>query len=134
MDSPSFTPSLLATNGTGGGIKTTTISPKAANAAPFMPKGPTSGGTEERCLRYDADLRLVGTATPPAHNDSALAEWAAPEAQEFLPHIYEPLQLVSSPIISSTYNLRGAPSATPTPTGNCLKRFSRLTYAFACLG
>lgn len=42
VDSPSFTPSLLAANGTSTTKKTTTISPKAANAAPFLPKSVAS--------------------------------------------------------------------------------------------
>lgn len=41
VDSPSFTPSLLSTNDTSS-KKTTTISPKAASAAPFLPKSVTS--------------------------------------------------------------------------------------------
>jgi len=39
VDSPSFTPSFLSPNGASTGAKKSAgISPKAANAAPFMPK------------------------------------------------------------------------------------------------
>lgn len=46
VDSPSFTPSFLSTTDTatlnGNGKKSTGISPKAANAAPFLPKSATA--------------------------------------------------------------------------------------------
>lgn len=42
VDSPSFTPSHLAANGSSAPKKTTSISPKAASAAPFQPKSLTS--------------------------------------------------------------------------------------------
>lgn len=45
VDSPSFTPSLLSANGSTATTptkKTATISPKAANAAPFQPRGVSS--------------------------------------------------------------------------------------------
>ena len=38
VDSPSFTPTLLSVNGTNSGKKPAAISPKAANAAVFLPK------------------------------------------------------------------------------------------------
>lgn len=38
VESPSFTPSSLSVNGSSTPKKTTTISPKAASAAPFQPK------------------------------------------------------------------------------------------------
>jgi PAB-dependent poly(A)-specific ribonuclease subunit 3 len=42
VDSPSFTPSLLSGNGVAGPKKSTAISPKAASAAPFQPRGASS--------------------------------------------------------------------------------------------
>ena len=38
VDSPSFTPTLLSANGTNSAKKPAAISPKAANAAVFLPK------------------------------------------------------------------------------------------------
>lgn len=38
VESPSFTPSVLAQNGSTTPKKSTAISPKAASAAPFLPK------------------------------------------------------------------------------------------------
>lgn len=70
VDSPSFTPSFLSAtenlsvNASANGKKATGISPKAANAAPFLPKSAAS-------LRVDA-------STP---------EWTM-DAQEFIPQSY----------------------------------------------
>ncbi|KAL8705577.1 MAG: hypothetical protein Q9201_001318 [Fulgogasparrea decipioides] len=47
VDSPSFTPSSLAVNGTQAKPKSTGISPKFASAAPFKPKGITSRPGED---------------------------------------------------------------------------------------
>ena len=43
VDSPSFTPSSLAVNGSNIIAKTPGLSPKAANAAPFRPRNLTPG-------------------------------------------------------------------------------------------
>ncbi|KAJ5581726.1 Zinc finger CCCH-type [Penicillium sp. DV-2018c] len=42
VDSPSFTPSLLSGAGVSAPKKSTAISPKAANAAPFQPRTTSS--------------------------------------------------------------------------------------------
>ncbi|KAI9675632.1 MAG: PAB-dependent poly(A)-specific ribonuclease subunit 3 [Caeruleum heppii] len=93
VDSPTFTPSSLTSNGSGSGVKSTTISPKAANAAPFTPKSSSAG-----------------TSTPPLQRQSDLARWAAPEAPEFVPQTFDSFQLgdVSSlATASSTYDTFG---------------------------
>lgn len=43
VDSPSFTPSSLVVNGNHPPPKSSRLSPKAVNAAPFKPKGSTPG-------------------------------------------------------------------------------------------
>lgn len=43
VDSPSFTPSSLVVNGNHPPAKSSRLSPKAVNAAPFKPKGSTPG-------------------------------------------------------------------------------------------
>ncbi len=43
VDSPSFTPSLLAVAGNGAPAKTSGLSPRAASATPFKPKSLTPG-------------------------------------------------------------------------------------------
>jgi len=47
-------------------------------------------------IRQVADPKTVGTATPPVHHDPLVPDWAVPEAQEFLPQVFEPLQMVRS--------------------------------------
>jgi hypothetical protein len=77
VDSPTFTPSSIAGSGSSRSVtpKNSTISPKAANAAPFTPKG-------------------VATP-PPQHHESDHTQWAvAAEAVEFVPHTYEPIPSV----------------------------------------
>ncbi|KAJ5819366.1 PAB-dependent poly(A)-specific ribonuclease subunit 3 [Penicillium riverlandense] len=71
VDSPSFTPSLLSGNGAST-PKRSTISPKAANAAPFQPR----------------------TAASPARQDTATPDWTVAEVQEFVPQGFDvaPLQ------------------------------------------
>ncbi|KAJ5294917.1 hypothetical protein N7508_009738 [Penicillium antarcticum] len=60
VDSPSFTPSLLSGNGVAGPKKSTAISPKAASAAPFQPRGTSQTG-----------------------------DWAMADVQEFVPQGFE---------------------------------------------
>ncbi|KAI9710066.1 MAG: hypothetical protein M1812_007530 [Candelaria pacifica] len=55
------------------------MSPKVANAAPFMPKGSTS-------VRND-------TATPPVSQDHHIPEWAPPEVPEFVPHTFDGMHM-----------------------------------------
>ncbi|KAK2792891.1 PAB-dependent poly(A)-specific ribonuclease subunit 3 [Onygenales sp. PD_12] len=76
VDSPSFTPSLL--NGSAASKKTATISPKAASAAPFLPKGIIS--------RSNA-------STPPIRQDSSTPEWAIGDIPDFVPQGYDPSQV-----------------------------------------
>ncbi|OJI96937.1 hypothetical protein ASPVEDRAFT_121653 [Aspergillus versicolor CBS 583.65] len=84
VDSPSFTPSLLPSNGsspTSSSLslkKASTISPKAANAAPFQPRTATS--------RSNA-------STPGARQEVAPPEWSVAEAQEFIPQGFDPTHM-----------------------------------------
>ncbi|KAK5096534.1 PAB-dependent poly(A)-specific ribonuclease subunit 3 [Exophiala xenobiotica] len=81
VDSPSFTPSFLSP---GDGAKTalrpssTTISPKAASAAPFLPK---------------QTIPRPNTSTPPVRQDARTPDWALPGAQEFVPGRLDPSAL-----------------------------------------
>ncbi|ETN46163.1 uncharacterized protein HMPREF1541_00347 [Cyphellophora europaea CBS 101466] len=103
VDSPSFTPSHLSPNVPAGGAVTTpkklpSISPKAASAAPFMPK---------------AIISRSSNATP-FRQDSRTPDWHVSEVQEFIPrsnllifsaqgsedataHAYEPLPPAPQP-------------------------------------
>jgi len=78
VDSPSFTPSLLSTNDTSS-KKTTTISPKAASAAPFLPKSVTSRSN---------------TSTPSIRQETATPDWSVPEIQDFVPQSFDTSQVV----------------------------------------
>ncbi|KAJ9300554.1 hypothetical protein DTO271G3_1718 [Paecilomyces variotii] len=80
VDSPSFTPSLLAANGTSTTKKTTTISPKAANAAPFLPKSVASRSN---------------TNSPSIRQDAATPDWSVAEIQDFVPHGFDATQVAS---------------------------------------
>lgn len=75
VDSPSFTPSLLSTNGsTTPTKKTATISPKAANAAPFQPRSVSSRSS---------------SSTPNSRQDAQAPDWTVAEAQEFVPQGFD---------------------------------------------
>ncbi|GAD98252.1 PAB-dependent poly(A)-specific ribonuclease subunit PAN3 [Paecilomyces variotii No. 5] len=78
VDSPSFTPSLLAANGTSTTKKTTTISPKAASAAPFLPKSVASRSN---------------TNSPSIRQDAATPDWSVAEIQDFVPHGFDGTQV-----------------------------------------
>ncbi|KIW43940.1 uncharacterized protein PV06_04986 [Exophiala oligosperma] len=70
VESPSFTPSFLSPNGTSASVKKAPgISPKAASAAPFMPKAIISRSSNATPLRQEA-------RTP---------DWAVAQVQEFIP-------------------------------------------------
>ncbi|KAJ5091408.1 hypothetical protein NUU61_006278 [Penicillium alfredii] len=97
VDSPSFTPSLLSGNGAAP-KKSTTMSPKAANAAPFQPRTTSSRSN---------------TSTPTMRQDTP--DWTVAEAQEFVPqfegghlvgHTFSILQFLStmSKILDSFHN------------------------------
>ncbi|KAI9759692.1 MAG: PAB-dependent poly(A)-specific ribonuclease subunit 3 [Chaenotheca gracillima] len=75
VDSPTFTPSSLSTNGRAPASKSTTISPKAVSAAPFTPKPSNTG--------------KGASAKQPA---SPSVNWAVPDIQEFVPNAFEGLQ------------------------------------------
>lgn len=76
VDSPSFTPSLLSTNGSTTPTKKTsaTISPKAANAAPFQPR---------------TVLSRSNSSTPSSRQDTQTPDWTVAEAQEFVPQGFD---------------------------------------------
>lgn len=80
VDSPSFTPSLLSSNGSSPTStpattkKMTTISPKAANAAPFQPRSVVS--------RSNA-------STPGLRQDTVTPDWTVAEVQEFVPQGFD---------------------------------------------
>ncbi|PGH28290.1 PAB-dependent poly(A)-specific ribonuclease subunit PAN3 [Polytolypa hystricis UAMH7299] len=102
VDSPSFTPSQFAQNGPSAPKKTTTISPKAASAAPFLPKGIIS--------RSNA-------GTPPIHQDTATPEWTVGDIPDFVPQGFDATHVgngngVSAfdPFVTSTTPL-GTPGA-----------------------
>ncbi|KAJ5131207.1 Zinc finger CCCH-type [Penicillium bovifimosum] len=73
VDSPSFTPSLLSGAGVQAPKKSTAISPKAANAAPFQPRTTSSRSN---------------TGTPTGRSDP-VPDWAVADVQEFVPQGFE---------------------------------------------
>ncbi|KAL1955075.1 hypothetical protein VTO42DRAFT_9064 [Malbranchea cinnamomea] len=73
VESPSFTPSGTPLNGSLGGKKTT-ISPKAASAAPFLPKGV---------------LSRSNIATPTTRQENATSEWSFTEVPDFVPQGFD---------------------------------------------
>ncbi|ODM18700.1 PAB-dependent poly(A)-specific ribonuclease subunit pan3 [Aspergillus cristatus] len=94
VDSPSFTPSLLSTNGSTTPTKktTATISPKAANAAPFQPRSVSSRSN---------------SSTPSSCQDTQTPDWTVAEAQEFVPQGFDappmtPLQGTGSNGLATT--------------------------------
>ncbi|KAI9849882.1 MAG: PAB-dependent poly(A)-specific ribonuclease subunit 3 [Sclerophora amabilis] len=88
VDSPTFTPSSLATNGRGVGTKSTAISPKAADAAPFTPKSTN-----------------VGKGAPFGNQTTASSsDWAVPDVHEFIPQAYDGLQLNDGSSANPTFN------------------------------
>lgn len=90
VDSPSFTPSVLSTNGSPVAKKATTISPKAASAAPFQPK---TAVFRMSCFISGSDTGVQVTkqaqgsnpGTPAVGQENALPEWTVAEVQEFVP-------------------------------------------------
>ncbi|EAW07402.1 PAN-complex poly(A)-binding subunit PAN3 [Aspergillus clavatus NRRL 1] len=80
VDSPSFTPSLLPSNGSSPTIssatmkKMATISPKAANAAPFQPRSVASRSN---------------TSTPNSRQENINPDWTVAEVQEFVPQGFD---------------------------------------------
>ncbi|KAJ0420550.1 PAB-dependent poly(A)-specific ribonuclease subunit pan3 [Aspergillus carlsbadensis] len=84
VDSPSFTPSLVPSNGSSPTSsssslkKASTISPKAANAAPFQPRAVSSRSN---------------TSTPGSRQEALAPEWSVAEVQEFVPQGFEPTHM-----------------------------------------
>jgi hypothetical protein len=73
-DSPAFTPRQPNTNGTSSAPRSTTISPKSANAAPFTPK------------TNQAQLAAATNAFQPK---DATSQWAGHDFQEFIPGTFD---------------------------------------------
>ncbi|KAI9690124.1 MAG: PAB-dependent poly(A)-specific ribonuclease subunit 3 [Bathelium mastoideum] len=76
VDSPAFKPLAPITNGSSSGSKAASISPQAAGAAIFTPKGASAGN-----------------ATPPVHPREASTEWINNDIPEFVPGGFEPHHL-----------------------------------------
>jgi PAB-dependent poly(A)-specific ribonuclease subunit 3 len=114
VDSPSFTPSFLSAtdnvnvnaNVSVNGKKSTGISPKAANAAPFLPKSaaassrrvPDRGGWREVAVFVLTAPTMVGA-------DTSTPDWTM-DVQEFIPQSYNSGHLVSRP--SKAMKIEGA--------------------------
>ncbi|PWY64038.1 PAB-dependent poly(A)-specific ribonuclease subunit pan3 [Aspergillus heteromorphus CBS 117.55] len=86
VDSPSFTPSILSSNGSSPTTssatmkKMATISPKAANAAPFQPRSISSRSNSS------TPTTRPGTMTP---------DWSVAEVQEFVPQGFDTSHMAS---------------------------------------
>lgn len=80
VESPSFTPSHLSANGSSAAKKTTTISPKAASAAPFLPKSMTSRSN---------------TSTPSTRQESTTPDWSVAEVPDFVPQGFDASHVAS---------------------------------------
>ncbi|KAI1916372.1 PAB-dependent poly(A)-specific ribonuclease subunit 3 [Ophidiomyces ophidiicola] len=78
VDSPSFTPAATPLNGSSGLKKSATISPKAASAAPFLPK---------------SVLSRSNAATPQNVADSSTPDWSIGEIQDFVPQGFDSSQV-----------------------------------------
>ncbi|KAJ6032006.1 PAB-dependent poly(A)-specific ribonuclease subunit 3 [Penicillium herquei] len=84
VDSPSFTPSLLSGNGTSA-PKKSTISPKAASAAPFQPRVAASRMASDP-EPWSSPLTGKGSNTStPMRQETP--DWT--EVQEFVPAVYD---------------------------------------------
>lgn len=84
VDSPSFTPYSLVVNGNHPPPKSSRLSPKAVNAAPFKPKGSTPAPTAP-----------IFTPSAKPYNPSA-PDWVAPDVQDFVQQPYDNLSIVES--------------------------------------
>jgi hypothetical protein len=90
VDSPSFTPTAMATNSTAG----TTMSSRAASAAPFTPRGVSSGKRSHVVLVQRLWLIDTGTATPNLQVEEPVAFNPA-QIREFTPQNYDLTNSVS---------------------------------------
>lgn len=94
VDSPSFRPSFLSAIDSlnANGKKSTGISPKAANAAPFLPKSaaisskPVPDGNAQPSVFMLTTLSVVGA-------DTSTPEWTM-DVQEFIPQSYNSSHMV----------------------------------------
>lgn len=104
VDSPSFTPSILSGNGTAS--KKSTISPKAASAAPFQPRVAASRMPSDP-EPWTSPLTGKGsnTSTPTMRQDLGNAEWTVAEAQEFVPGGFDAAHVVGPSLLPFVYLL-----------------------------
>ncbi|KAJ5658790.1 uncharacterized protein N7484_002439 [Penicillium longicatenatum] len=88
VDSPSFTPSLLSGNGASA-PKKSTISPKAASAAPFQPRVAASRMPSDSDP-YSSPLTGKGSNTSTPRQEIGAPDWTTVgEVQEFVPQGYD---------------------------------------------
>lgn len=90
VDSPSFTPSLLSPNTPAAGAVTVpkklpSISPKAASAAPFMPKAIIPRPSPDAVRIQELTSRPGSSNATPFRQDSRTPDWHVSEVQEFVP-------------------------------------------------
>ena len=99
VDSPSFTPSSLAPNGNTATSKAPGLSPRAANAAPFLPKSLTPGKIPVLRARRQAEIYTASSvasfssSTAPKTYNPAAPDWIGSETPEFLPQNYNNLHV-----------------------------------------
>ncbi|KKA17634.1 PAB-dependent poly(A)-specific ribonuclease subunit PAN3 [Rasamsonia emersonii CBS 393.64] len=114
VDSPSFTPSHLAANGSSAPKKpTSSISPKAASAAPFQPKSLNSRSN---------------TSTPSSRPETTTQDWSVAEVQDFVPQGYDASQV---PIMASSGDSPGSLNALANPFEPRIVRSTSLPFAFS---
>ncbi|KAI9847420.1 MAG: PAB-dependent poly(A)-specific ribonuclease subunit 3 [Thelocarpon superellum] len=102
VDSPTFTPSSIASTSRSVTPKNSTISPRAASAAPFTPKSiHASLGTSPASVRADVE-------TP---------EWNTPDIPEFVPQTFHSLPM-ADPSSSTFYGHTPTSVPTPLPAGD----------------
>ena len=100
VDSPSFTPSSLAVNGTSAPSKTIGLSPRTASAAPFKPKSLTPG-MECHPSKIQNELTMNTASSVASFSSSSnlksynpnAPDWVGPEVQEFLPQSFNSLSV-----------------------------------------
>lgn len=96
VDSPSFTPSFLSAteNVNGNGKKSTGISPKAASAAPFLPKSAAiSSKLASDCAAKSVEGMLTELIITGV--DTSTPDWPV-DVQEFIPQSYSSSHMVSA--------------------------------------
>ncbi|KAJ5291988.1 PAB-dependent poly(A)-specific ribonuclease subunit 3 [Penicillium angulare] len=106
VDSPSFTPSLLSGNGTSTPKKSTTISPKAASAAPFQPRVAASRMASDP-EPWTSPLTGKGSNATTPRQEAGTPDWTVADVQEFVPGVFD-----GSHVASLQGNGNGAITAT----------------------